>query len=149
GFGSASPDHVNELAADSAGEVILAGLYGGPIDFGCGTLSNKGSADLFVVKLDPKGARLWSKGDGDTVSQDDPHVAVDTADNVLVTEEFDGVIDFGGGPLATEGPTDILVLKLDPSGHHVWSRLFGDASDQDGRGIATDSVNNVYMVGEF
>jgi hypothetical protein len=68
---------------------------------------------------------------------------------VLVTDEFVGTIDFGGAPVVTAEPTDILVLKLDPSGNHLWSRRFGDDSDQDGRAIATDSANNVYVLGEL
>jgi hypothetical protein len=149
GFGSSESDYVGGIASDATGNVILAGLFGDSIDFGCGALEDQGPADLFVAKLNPAGGCLWSKGFGEPNGQEDPRVAVDGAGNVLVTDEFVGTIDFGGAPVVTAEPTDILVLKLDPSGNHLWSRRFGDDSDQDGRAIATDSANNVYVLGEL
>jgi hypothetical protein len=151
GFGSPEREIMGGIASDAAGNVIVDGIFGESIDLGCGALGIQGPADLFVAKLDPEGACLWSKGFGDSEGQDEPHVAVDGAGNVLVTDEFLGTVDFGGGPLVTAGgnSTDILVLKLDPSGNHLWSRRFGDAGDQDGRGIAADSANNVYVLGEL
>jgi len=48
-------------------------------------------------------------------------------------------VDFGGGPLVRAGPGDIFTAKLDPKGAHVWSRRFGDASLEVGRGLAIET----------
>jgi hypothetical protein len=64
--------------------------------------------------------KLW--GTSDYAALD---VAVDVADNLYVTGSFTGTVDFGTGPLVSAGDTDIVVLKLDPSGNVIWSKRFG------------------------
>jgi hypothetical protein len=57
-------------------------------------------------------------------------MALDSAGNVIMADNFSGTADFGGGVL--NGGASIngsfYVAKFDPSGNHVWSRAFGDAS---------------------
>jgi len=79
---------------------------------------------------------------------------VDTAGNVVMIGSLEGYVDFGGGLLMTAGgqtntSSDVYVVKLSPTGAHVWSRRFGNASDQDGRAGATDGMNNIFVGGEF
>jgi len=77
-------------------------------------------------------------------------MAVDTGNNVLLTGHFDGQVDFSGmNPLTSNGGTDVFVAKLDAMGDRLWSRQFGGAGDQLGYGIATDSGQNVFVVGTF
>jgi hypothetical protein len=38
---------------DEAGNVVLAGYFGGSIDFGGGTFTSATSSDIFVAKLAP------------------------------------------------------------------------------------------------
>jgi len=79
-----------------------------------------------------------------------PHLSADGVGNALVTYEFAGATDFGGGPISTASPNDIVVVKLDPAGKHLFTRQFGKASsDQDGRGIGADSAGYVYVYGEL
>jgi hypothetical protein len=69
--------------------------------------------------------------------------------NVLVAGRFEGTIDFGGGPLASLGVGDVFVAKLDTDGGHLWSKRFGNASDEAAAGVATDSAGNVLVAGHF
>jgi hypothetical protein len=57
---------------------------------------------------------LWSKRFGDTGYQNATATAVDGAGNVLLTGNFVGTVDFGGGPLSSAGGYDIFVAKLSP-----------------------------------
>jgi hypothetical protein len=69
-------------------------------------------------------------------------VAVDGAGNVLLTGDFDGTVDFGGGPLTSAGSDDIFVAKLDAQGNHLWSKRFGDSYYQQADAVTVDGARN-------
>lgn len=69
--------------------------------------------------------------------------------NVLVAGFFKGAADFGGGPLASAGGADVFLAKLAPTGEHVWSKRFGDGSDQVVAAIASDVTGAVLVGGYF
>src|SRR5262249_45698011 len=104
--------------------------------------------DLAVAKLDANGNHLWSKIFGDTGTQYAWGMAVDAAGDVAVTGAYDGTIDFGGGPLASAGSSDIYLAKLDPSGKHVWSKRFGSSTgDEGGYSAAIDAAGAIAITG--
>jgi hypothetical protein len=77
-------------------------------------------------------------------------VASDLTGNVLVTGYFQGQLDFGNGPLVSEGGKDIFIAKLSPSGEALWSQSGGDFTlEQTGSSIATDEAGNVVAAGRF
>jgi hypothetical protein len=137
------------LTVDVDGNVIVAGFFSGAIDFGGGLLLCSGGFDVFLAKLNEDGKYLWSKSFGDAGSQGPGGVAVDSMGNVLIAGYFDGVIDFGGGPLTSNGGTDIFIAKLRADGKHLWSKSFGDASAQGATSIAVDSSGDVLLAGGF
>jgi hypothetical protein len=52
-FGDASVSVVSATAIDSAGNVVVAGGFGGTLDFGNGPLVSAGGHDVFLAKLTP------------------------------------------------------------------------------------------------
>lgn len=146
-FGDESDQGAYGIAVDSGGNVLLTGILEGQADFGGGLLTSAGLLDVFLVKFDPDGNHLWSKSFGDAGEQAGNALAVDSANNVLVTGYLEDQTDFGGGPLLGKGAKDVFLVKLDPSGNHLWSKSFGDASTQNGTGIGVDGADNVLLVG--
>jgi len=139
------------IVADAAGNVIVTGRFWGETDFGNSMPLAAVGTDLFVVKLDPSGKLVWIKSfsGGQYTSMHGYGVAVDTKGNVLVTGVFWGAVDFGSGPLTSVGHQDIFVLKLDPTGNHLWSKSFGSNNGDDGVAIAADAADNVVVTGSF
>ncbi|MFT3769337.1 MAG: MopE-related protein [Minicystis sp.] len=148
-YGDANIQYGNSIAVDSAGNVLVAGFFLGSINLGGGALTSAGANDVFVAKLDAGGNHVWSKRYGDANNQALRGLKVDGANNVLVVGQFAGTINFGGTTLTSAGLNDAFVAKLDTNGNHVWSKRYGDASDQLGIGITTDAANNVIAVGSF
>jgi hypothetical protein len=146
-FGDASLQGAESIATDAAGNVLVTGYFEGTVDLGGGPLTSAGDSDIFVAKLDPAGNHLWSKRFGDASLQVG-FGGSDAAGNVLVTGYFEGTVDLGGGPLTSAGSYDVFVAKLDPSGNHLWSQRFGDASLQAGFGTI-DASGNVLVSGHF
>ena len=147
--GGTSYDSGSDIAVDSAGNVLFTGYFSGTADFGGGHLSSAGGYDIFVVKLDAQGQHLWSRRLGGTSSDFGRGITVDSAGNVLLTGEFHGTADFGGGPLSSAGDSDIFAVEIDAEGQHLWSRRLGGTNSDFGRDIAVDSAGNVLLTGEF
>jgi len=91
----------------------------------------------------------WSIRLGDAISQLAEGVAFDQSGNIIVAGSFEGTTDFGGGPITSAGGYDIFVVKLAPNGSHIWSKRFGDGSDQYGKAVAVDGSGNVFVMGDF
>lgn len=134
------------LATDSAGNVFIAGTLTGDADFGGGVLTGVG-ADVYLAKLDKDGKHLWSKKFGDADVQGAGSVVVDGAGAVFIGGNFNGTVDFGGGPLTSAGGSDIFVAKFDASGNHVWSKSFGDPTYQSAGGLTLVGAD-VVLIGE-
>ncbi len=92
---------------------------------------------------------LWSQRFGGTGFDTGAEIAVDGAGNVLVTGQFSGTVDFGGGPLTNAGSRDIFLAKYDAAGAHLWSQRFGDTDFDSGAAIAVDEAGNVLVTGSF
>jgi hypothetical protein len=149
-FGGPQSDEGRAIAADHAGNVLLTGEFSGTIDFGGGLLTSVGRApDLFVAKLDVDGAHVWSRAFGSEFVEEISAVAFDNRGNALVTGEFQGTVDLGGGPLTSTACSDIFVAKYGPDGDHRWSRRFGGTSWDKGRSIAVTVDDNVIVTGFF
>jgi hypothetical protein len=137
------------VATARDGARVIAGAVAGPVDFGGGTLPAHGVQNAFVAKLDGSGKHLWSKRFPGEGAQTITAVAVDDADNVVVTGTFDRDTDFGGGTVTSAGMIDVFVVKLDPDGKHLWSKRFGDAEEQEAGGVAVGPDGAVVVAGSF
>lgn len=106
---------VDHLAVDPTGNLVIGATFGGqtPADFGGGPLEPGGGYDVLAAKLDSNGDHGWSKSFGAAQDQRVNGVASDGAGNVLITGFFSGTIDFGGGPVSTNG-SSLFLSKLAP-----------------------------------
>jgi Beta-propeller repeat len=68
--------------------------------------------------------------------------------DIIGTGVFNEKIDFGGNLMASTGGEDVFLFRMTADGQHKWSKRFGDASSQNGRAIALDSMGNIYVTGE-
>ena len=138
------------IATDALGNTYLGGDFQGSIDLGNGSMTSAGASDVFVAMLDSTGGPVWTQRFGDAADQHLTSLAVDASGSVIVTGQFQGVIDLGDGPLTSAGGNDIFVAKLDGSGSALWSKSFGDASfAQSGKSVASDVSGSIIVAGTF
>jgi uncharacterized protein (AIM24 family) len=151
GFGDASIEQYStSVAFDPSENVILTGFFEGTVDFGGGLLTSAGGYDIFLAKFDSDGNHLWSQSFGDSSDiQRGSSVAFDSSGNVIMSGDFQGTVDFGGGSLTSAGGYDIFLAKFDANGTHLWSHRFGDGNIQTGYYVAFDPSGNVLMTGYF
>ena len=148
-LGNATSMNVKDIAVDGSGAIVMMGDFFGSIDLGGGPMTASGNFDVLVTKHSASGEHIWSQIFGDSGYQYGTGVAIDGADNVLLTGSFASGIDFGGGLLQSAGEADAFFAKLDESGNHVFSNAFGGANGQAGSSVRADSTGNVVIRGSY
>jgi hypothetical protein len=156
GLGPIAPYHSAVPALDPQGNIVVATALSGPFNFGgsCPVVSEVDGIDVAVAKLDPKGECLWARDFTAPGEQAPERVAVDGAGNIVLGGSYLGAVDFGFGEHKLQGKQDAFLLKLAPGGQPVWSRSFGDMTDDSDapeqvNGLDVDAAGNTYLAGSF
>jgi fibronectin type 3 domain-containing protein len=150
GLGSTGYDEARGVAIDGSGNAIVTGWFSGSGNFGGGTLSSAGGNDVFLAKYTSTGGYVWARRYGSSGADEGRAVAVDpTTDQIVVTGNFEGSVNFGGGTLTSAGSNDVFVAKYGSTGAHVWSRRAGGTSVDWGRTVAVTPAGDVIAGGSF
>ncbi len=141
------------LAVDASGNVAVGGFFQGTLDLGGGPLQAAGGAlddDAFLAKFDSNGDHLWSQRFGDVLYQGLHDLAVTTAGEIVLVGNFDGTIDFGGGPLMALGADwASYVAKIDGDGSHQWSHAFSSGNTAVVFDVVVDPNEDITIAGAF
>ena len=138
-FGTIFDDEGLAVATDTSGNIYITGWTDGDLDGN----TNKGSHDIFLIKYDITGTKIWTKLLGTSVADEGLGVAVDPSGNVYVTGYTFGDLDGN----TNQGGQDVFLTKYNTSGVRLWTRQFGTSADEAGMGVATDSSGNIYVTG--
>lgn len=129
------------LAVDAQSNTYLSGFFEGNADLGGGPLTSDGTRTLYLAKMAPDGAHLWSKSFGAGGLGKIALLRVSSKGVVVAVELQNGTVDFGDGPL---GPGGTVVAALDAEGKSLWSRrLEGQLGP---RGFAMDPATGAVVV---
>ncbi len=149
--GSSAVEQGNAIAVDANANVYVVGVSNDNTSFDGNAFPSRGSKDGFLLKLDSDGNYVYVRTLGSFQDDNAIDVAVDGANNVIVTGYFSFALQIG--PLAfyqeARGGDDSFLVKFDGSGDVVWSMTNASTSYDYGRRVACDASNNVYVAGEF
>lgn len=155
------------LVMTPLGNLLVHGHFTGPLDFGTGLIPGTGPGNhgLFIAKFSPTGQFVWAKAfraftheQGMTTPAEiwARDIATDANGSLIVTGDFRGRTDLGGGPLdagpsshVAYGRRGMFLAKFSWEGTHLWSHAFaaGDDWDTIGQAVATDSQGNILVGG--
>jgi hypothetical protein len=151
--GSADPNRITSLAADTAGNLIAVGTFSASsLAFGSIVLTNAGFSDAFVVKYDPSGTPLWALAIGGPSWEGATGVATDSFGNIYITGRFQSSqLAVGSVTLTNAGSNtyDIFLIKLSPQGQVLWAQSFGGSDVDFGQAIAVGPTGDVAITGVF
>ncbi len=160
-YGGEQEDVGRGVATDRAGNIFIVGsTYGSAAPYaiaspGAHAVIEAGGLDIFLVKFNPAGVRLWGTYYGDSVNEEGFDVATDTAGNVYITGRSNtpgtapnGVATSGCFQPTNAGGYDAIVAKFNPAGVLKWGTYYGDSSDEYGFGINLDKSSNILICGE-
>jgi len=101
-----------------------------------------GSADIFVMKMDPAGKILWKNQYGGSGDECGNGIAVSPIDGSLYVTGYESSDPQGGG-------VDIVIMKLDTSGNVIWKNQYGGINVDDGNSIIVSPDGQyLYVTGE-
>jgi len=127
------------VTTDSSGNIYVTGTTGGGLDGN----TNSGSDDIFLVKYDSSGTKQWTKQLGTSSGDFGFGVSTDSSGNIYVTGYTEGGLDGN----TSSGGKDIFLVKYDSSGTKQWTKQLGTSSGERGKGVTTDSLDNIYVTG--
>jgi hypothetical protein len=107
-------------------------LVGNTYSFGAG------SADIYVVKTDASGNKLWDRTYGGT--------GFDRGSSIEQTKDG-GYIITGSTSSFTLGGTDVYILKINASGNLVWEKNIGGKENDEGNSVHETSDGGYVVAG--
>ena len=142
-------DSCNGVAVDAAGNIFACGqTESAGWTFGGTETAYNAGADGFVVKYNSQGQHLWSTYLGGSGQDSAFRVAVDSQGDCVVTG-YTGSPRWvwGGYNVYHAGSYDAFVVKLNPSGQHLWSTYLGGIDKDYGRAVTVDKDDNILVAG--
>jgi hypothetical protein len=151
GFGGAGDDTVRfiELAPD--GSVWIAGAFMETADVGGGVMrTSRGDEDVFLQRRSAAdGAPLATVHIGGPLRDEAGQVAVDGAGNAYLIGTFRDTVDFGEGPVAAQGESDVYLASYTPMGTLRWMIPITSTGTGDGETLAFDGAGDLWVAGDF
>ena len=134
---------LDSIAVDRSGNVAIAG-YADSVSFGGEALTG-----YFIAKFNSDGAYSWSNAFNATSTEGLPVMTIDPSGNLILAGSFATTVKFGGKTLTSAGATDAFVAKFSSDGSYQWAYQYGDANEQDIRGVAADECGDIFVTGNF
>jgi hypothetical protein len=130
GAGSSSDDSGNGIAADGTGCYITGSFLGSFMG-----LTNNGGSDVFLLRYNSTGQRIWTTSVGSSSDDSGNGIAVDGT-GCYITGSFSS--NFLG--LTNNGGSDVFVVKFALTGSPIWAMSAGSTGNDYGNGIAVDGT---------
>jgi hypothetical protein len=139
-LGTSSVDLSIAVKVDSSNNVYITGRTSGGLD---GNITS-GGYDLFLVKYNSSGTKLWTKQLGTSGTDVGTGVSVDSSDNIYITGSTGGDLD---GNTNSGGEYDLFLVKYNSSGTKQWTKQLGTSGTDVANGVSVDSSDNIYITG--
>lgn len=157
-IGGSSFDMLYGIDHDSDGNFYTYGKFKSTIDADPGAgVSNitatSTSYDVMVSKFTPSGNFVWAQSFGNASNEFMRSIHVDAEDNLLLSGNFTGTVDFDPGSGVSNinglGTIDMFISKLDSAGNFQWAGTLPDVFYRTKTYVDTDSDCNIRMNVDF
>ena len=151
--GGSGDDEAYVCALDGLGNTLVSGTATSanfPVSVGAFQTSLVGTMDVFVIKFNTNGQRLWATYYGGSNSEGGYGITSDQNNNVFVTGNTNSTnFPVSGGAFQSSlgGGIDGFLIKFDPNGNRLWGTYCGGSSKDLGNAVITDNAGNVAIAG--
>ncbi len=151
-YGGSNAEDIHDVTTDVDGNIIgVGGSFSNNLNtsVGCLQSSSNGGMDVYVIKLDSAGNRLFSSYIVGTGTDDSYGACTDPQKNIYLTGHTTSN-DFYKTAISHQtliaGNNDNYCLKLTPTGTLVWSTIYGGSSFDLNVHCKIDANNNIYSL---
>ncbi len=155
--------NISGIATDSNGNVYITGPYTGSVIFdgpGGSNTYTTGGQGSYVSKYSSNGTYQWTKvvnPPNNSVSVGLVGIAIDSNNNIYLTGDFSGTINFGSLDNTTDNQADPVsdddgfITKLNADGSYGWTKIFTPTSGSymSPTGITVNQTDGVVVNGYF
>ncbi len=115
------------IAADTLGNLFVAGLMRGSLELPDGTLTSTSPSndDLLLLGFGQDGTYRWGKSTGSTDREVAWAITADNKGNAYMAGNFHNTIDFFGTSLTSLGGADAVIAKIEADGDVAWAQRAG------------------------
>ncbi len=134
-----------KIISDSFGYIYVMGDTTGALN---GEVLN-GFSDVFIIKFDSDGRRIWTKLSGLTSGSskyvsDGRDIKLSSSGNIYITGVTNGPLD----GQSIKGSLDAFLIKYNAEGIKQWTQLIGaEDKETQATGLAVHSDNQIYLIG--
>ncbi len=148
----------SSICSDTANNVYIIGEINGvsgDFDPGAGatTITSAGQTDVYIAKYTGAGQFVWVQQFGGTSNEYARKIKAGKNDELVVTCNFQGTVDFDPGPgtniVTSAGSSDVFIARLYTNGVLDWVRIIGNSGGNEGPGIGIDEYGGIYSAGGF
>ncbi|MDZ4665155.1 MAG: SBBP repeat-containing protein [Bacteroidota bacterium] len=151
-YGGSNAEDIHDVTTDVDGNIIgVGGSFSNNLSTsaGCFQPSSNGGMEVYVIKLDSIGNRLFSTYIGGSGTDDSFGACADIQKNIYLTGHTTSN-DFYKTAISHQtliaGNNDNYCLKLTPTGALVWSTIYGGSSFDLNVHCKIDANNNIYSL---
>jgi hypothetical protein len=163
-YGGEAAERAWNIAADDYGHIYVAGftnlLSGMPSTDNLATTGSHqstpggGDGDLFLVKFDSAGNRIWATYYGGSGRENTPTIpaglALDKNGHVYLcgtTNSTSAIATTGAHQATPGGGNDAFLVQFDTAGVRQWATYYGGTGADRATSLACDTAGNIYMSG--
>ncbi|BDS13328.1 T9SS type A sorting domain-containing protein [Aureispira anguillae] len=144
-----SSDRVNGIVIANDNEIYIVGEFRDKFYYNNDSLVSQNQLDVLIAKLDSSGTIQWASSANGWGYESGNDIALMPNGNLVITGYYENNLDFGGSSLLANGLRDIFIATIDPQGNPQWLKTLSGPAFEEGKSIATDSSNNIYIAGSF
>jgi uncharacterized repeat protein (TIGR02543 family) len=156
-WGSTDRDTNNDMKLGSDGDIYLAGVFRGTVDFDpSGSTSNYTSVgldDAYLSKFNSDGTYAWTKTWGSTTNDFSFNLRLNSDDDIYIIGSFQLTVDFDPtgsiNSITSAGIEDSYVSKFQSDGTYEFTRTWGGTLMDEVLGITIDDTGNYFIGGFF
>lgn len=129
------------------GEVVLTGVFSGDASFDFSDISSAGEQDIFLAKYSEIGIHRWAKSFGGVNDDRGRKLTYNENGDIYMTGLFEGFAAFDTDGVGAQLGQDIFIAKTDEDGGIYWVESAGGLGEDEGFGIAIDTLSDKLYLG--
>ncbi|MEP6676456.1 MAG: SBBP repeat-containing protein [Ferruginibacter sp.] len=151
-YGGNSDEGIYGCVTDVTGNVYISGSTASSVNIASGGIQNNfsGVFDVFLVKFNSAGSRLWATYYGSNGVDYCNASCIDNNGYIYIAGQTTSTTNISNGGFQNSfgGSSDAYIAKFDGNGARLWATYYGGTANDNGKSCAVDVSGNVYLAGQ-